>query len=306
MISVVSPVYFAEHIIGELVGRLAGVLSSMGEEYEIILVNDASPDRSWEAIKEECSKRPYVKGINLSRNFGQHNAISAGLRYSKGEWVVVMDCDLQDRPEEIAKLLHKALEGFDIVYARRKDRQDGSFKKLGSRLYHKLYDTCTGRRSDAAISNFGIFSRKVVDEFNLMPEKARSFPAMVSYLGFRKTAIDVKHDVRLEGKSSYSLGKLVRLGVDSIVSQSARPLHIAIYAGMAMSLISFVLALYNVIARLAGIITVPGYTMTVFSIWFTSGMLMFVLGVCGLYVGNIFEQVKGRPLYVIEDKLNLD
>lgn len=306
LISVVSPVYQGEKMVEELVQRISQSVGSITQDYEIILVNDASPDRSWEAIARQCSKDPRIKGVDLSRNFGQHYAISAGLSYAKGEWVVVMDCDLQDRPEEIPALYEKAQEGFDIVFARRVLRQDTFFKRWTSSVFHSLYNWLSGMNWDKTIANFGIYKHCVIREFNRMPEQARSFPSLISYLGFRTTAIDVKHAERAEGKSSYNLYKLLKLSFDVIVSNSNKPLRLAVGLGFFMSVISFLLALYNVIAKWLGIVRVPGFTTTVFSIWFVGGLLLLIIGIMGLYLGKVFDQVKGRQLFIVRDSINLD
>ena len=306
LISVVSPVYQGEKMVEELVQRVSRSVGSITQDYEIILGNDASPDHSWEAIAQQCIKDPRIKGVNLSRNFGQHYAISAGLSYAKGEWVVVMDCDLQDRPEEIPALYEKAQEGFDIVFARRVLRQDTFFKRWTSSVFHSLYNWLSGMNWDKTIANFGIYKRCVIREFNRMPEQARSFPSLISYLGFRTTAIDVKHAERAVGKSSYNLYKLLKLSFDVIVSNSNKPLRLAVGLGFFMSVISFLLALYNVIAKWIGIVRVPGFTTTVFSIWFVGGLLLLIVGIMGLYLGKVFDQVKGRQLFIVRDSINLD
>lgn len=305
-LSIVSPVYRAEKMVHMLVERIVKSVTTITEDFEIILVNDASPDASWSIIEHECAQDKRVKGINLSRNFGQHYAITAGLHYAKGEWVVVMDCDLQDRPEEIPALYQKALEGYDIVYARRVDRQDKGLKKLSSSMFHKTFDWLSGSKTDKTIANFGIYKQCVIAEYNRMPELARSFGTLIRYLGFTKTTIDVQHAERAEGKSSYNLYKLLKLSFDVIISNSNKPLRMAVGLGFAMSALSFLLALYNVIARLVGFISFPGYTTTVFSIWFVGGLMLFVMGILGLYIGKIFDQVKGRQLFIVKDKVNFD
>lgn len=305
-LSIVSPVYRAEKIVHMLVERIVKSVTTITEDFEIILVNDASPDASWSVIEYECAQDKRVKGINLSRNFGQHYAITAGLSYAKGEWVIVMDCDLQDRPEEIPALYQKAQEGNDIVYARRVDRQDKGLKKLSSTIFHKTFDWLSGSTSDKTIANFGIYKQCVIAEYNRMPERARSFPSLIKYLGFTQATVNVQHAERAEGKSSYSLYKLLKLSFDVIISNSNKPLRMAVGVGFGMSALSFLLALYNVIARLLGFISFPGYTTTVFSIWFVGGLMLFVMGILGLYVGKIFDQVKGRPLFVVKDKLNIE
>lgn len=303
--SVVSPVYKGERMVADLVRRIIESVRPITDEYEIILVNDASPDNSWKEIEKLCAANPKVKGINLSRNFGQHHAITAGLRYASGEWVVVMDCDLQDRPEEIPNLYRKAQEGFDIVYARRAERKDSFFKKSTSTLFYQLFRHLSGIKSDKTVANFGIYHQCVIDEFNQMPEQSRFFPSQIKYLGFKDTAIDVEHSERFEGKSSYSLRKRFKLGFDVIVSNSNKPLRFAVGLGFGMSVLSFLLALYNVIAKWAGVIRVPGFTSTVFSIWFVGGLLLLVMGIVGLYIGKIYDQVKGRQLFIVKDKINL-
>lgn len=289
-----------------LVERIVKTVSTITEDYEIILVNDASPDASWQMIEQECALNNKVKGINLSRNFGQHYAITAGLHYAKGEWVVVMDCDLQDRPEEIPALYQKAMEGYDIVYARRKQRQDKWLKRMTSRIFNAVLNWLSGSNKDKEVANFGVYSYKVIAEYNKIPEYARSFGSLIRYLGFKTTAIDVQHASRAEGKSSYTLQRMLKLTFDVIISNSNKPLRMAVGLGFGMSALSFLLALYNVVARMIGIISFPGYTTTVFSIWFVGGLMLFVMGILGLYIGKIFDQVKGRPNYIVRDKLNID
>ena len=200
----------------------------------------------------------------------------------------------------------KASEGFDIVYARRAERKDSFIKKQSSRWFYKVFKWVSGMETDSTIANFGIYKKCVIGEFNKMPEKARSFPSLVNYLGFTHTAIDVEHAKRVEGKSSYSFKKLLKLGFDIIISNSNKPLNLVVGVGFCMSAISFLLALYNLVAKWIGAIRVQGYTTTVFSIWFVGGLLLFVMGIVGLYVGKIFDQVKGRQLFVVSDKVNLE
>ena len=303
-ISVVSPVYHGEKMVEELVTRIAASVSAITVDYEIILVNDASPDNSWSEIEKACARDKRVKGLDLSRNFGQHYAITAGLAHTKGDWVIVMDCDLQDRPEEIPNLYKKAMEGWDIVYARRINKKFGFWKKMSSTVFHKIFDWLSGMRTDETIGNYGIYKRAVIDGYNNMDEVARSFGTLVYYLGFKSTAVNVEHSERLEGKSSYTLTKLLKLSFDVMISNTNKPLKLAVGLGGIMSSVAFALALYNVVAKLIGAIQVSGYTTTVFSIWFVGGILLFVMGVLGLYIGKIFDQVKGRPLYVTRTKIN--
>jgi glycosyltransferase involved in cell wall biosynthesis len=306
LLSIVSPVYRSEKIVEELVTQIKKAVSNITDEYEIILVNDFSPDNSWLKIVEQCSNDKRVKGINLSRNFGQHYAITAGLNYAKGDWIVVMDCDLQDRPDEIPNLYQKAMEGWDIVYARRVARQDKFLKRMSSALFHLVYGYLSGLKTDGSIANFGIYHKNVIREYNKMKEVARSFPSLVSYLGFKSCAIDVKHSERYEGGSSYTLSKLLHLTGDVILSNSNKPLKLTVKIGFYISMLSFLLALYNVIAHLSGIITLEGFTTTIFSIWFVGGLILLVLGIVGLYVGKIFDQVKERQLFIVSQEVNIE
>ncbi len=305
-ISIVSPIYRGEKMVHELVERIIKSVSTITDDFEIILVNDASPDASWLAIQRECAADKRVKGIDLSRNFGQHYAITAGLSYAQGEWVVVMDCDLQDRPEEIPNLYKKAQEGWDIVRARRTNRTDKGLKRLSGKVFHAVFDWMSGVKTDRDLCNFGVYKHTVIEVYNAVGESARAFGSIIDYLGFRATIHDVQHAERADGKSSYTLTKLLKLTFDVIISRSNKPLRMAVGLGFMMSLISILIALYNVVANLCGFISVAGFTTTVFSIWFVGGLMLFVMGILGLYIGKIFDQVKGRPLFVVREEINIE
>lgn len=289
----------------ELVRRISESVSPITEHYEIILVNDASPDNSWNVIRAECEKDSRVKGINLSRNFGQHYAITAGLSYAKGEWVVVMDCDLQDRPEEIPNLYNKAIEGYDSVFAQRINRSDSWLKRMSSKLFYKFFSYMTETRQDASVANFGIYNRKVIESILAMGDKMRYFPTQVQWVGFRKYYMPVEHDSRLEGKSSYSLKKLFRLAFDTIVSFSDKPLRLTMNIGALITVVSFLIGLIYLIQYLCGHIAVMGYASLIISLWFICGILVFLIGVVGLYLGKTFNQTKGRPTFIVDDKVNI-
>jgi len=304
-ISVVSPVYQAEKIVAELVRQLHENLTTITDDYEIILINDFSPDNSWEAIVTECEKDRRVKGINLSRNFGQHYAITAGLYHAKSEWVVVMDCDLQDRPDEIPNLYRKAQEGWDSVFAQRVYRQDSFRKRLFSKIFYLFFSYLTDTKQDPTVANFGIYNRKVIGAILAMKDHIKYFPAMVQWVGFQKLYLPVQHANRYEGKTSYNFKILTKLALNTIIAFSDKPLRLAMKIGFIISLFSFLLAAYNIIAHFTGIIKVEGFTTTVFSIWFVGGLLMAILGIVGLYVGKIFENVKRRPSFIIKTKVNI-
>lgn len=302
-ISVVVPVYRGEHTISELVERCRATIQKMGLDWEFVLVNDASPDQSWKIIKLLHEQDNAVRGINFSRNFGQHYAISAGLANTTGDWVVVMDCDLQDVPEEIEKLYNKAQEGYDVVLAQRKDRKDGFFKRFFSRRFYGLLSYLSGAKYDAQVANFGVYKRDVVDTINALPEKNRFFPSMIKWVGYQQTAIEVRHSERAEGKSSYNFKKLFNLSLDIILSYSDKPLRLTIKLGLFITFLALVFSGIMAYKWYMGEIEVLGYTSLILSIWLLSGIVIFVLGVVGLYIGKIFENVKDRPTYIIKEIL---
>lgn len=291
-----------EHVLQELCERVEMTLKPFGKHFELILVEDASPDGSWTEIEKLSLKYDFVKGIKLSRNFGQHYAITAGLDHSKGEWVIVMDCDLQDKPEEIPNLYMKALEGFDVVLALRENRKDGFFKKLSSKVFYRTLAWLTGSKQDERIANFGIYHRNVINEIIGMRESIRFFPTMVKWVGFRQTNIAVEHDANGDRKSSYSLGKLLDLGLDIMLAYSDKPVRITVKLGFIIAFSGFLFAIFTLYKYLTGTIIVAGYASLIISIWVLTGIVLITLGMVGLYVGKTFEGVKGRPIYIIEKK----
>ena len=301
--SVVIPVYGCKAAIPELHRRLTDVLSLMSDEYEIIMVNDACPQNSWESIQQLCSQDPHVKGIELSRNFGQMKAILAGLDYSTGNWAIVMDCDLQDRPEEIPNLYSKAQEGYDIVFARRKNRKDGMMKKLFAKGFYKLYEYATDTEYDETLCNFSILKRDVVISYCKMREQHRSYVMYLKWLGYRQTAIDVEHNERYEGKSSYSFRKRMKLATDILTSQSDKLLRLTVKLGLMLAFVSFVAILYFLWKYFTTNV-MPGWTSLIATIMLMGGLTISVIGLVGIYVGNVFMQVKERPIYVVRQILN--
>ena len=300
-ISIIIPVYHGEGSLHELHRRLTQSLGKITSGYEIIMVNDASPDRSWAVITELCERDNHVKGINFSRNFGQHYAITAGIDHSSGEWVVVMDCDLQDQPEEISKLYEKSRQGYDVVFARRYSRKDGFFKKAGSKLFYMIYDYFTETRYDSTIANFSISNRSVIENFKKMRERNRSYPLFIHWLGFNVGFVDVEHAERFSGKSSYTFSKLMNLAIDVVISFSNKPLKLSIKFGFIMSLLSVFYGLFLVIRFFVYDIPVQGWTSLMVAIFFLSGLILANMGILGLYIGKTFDESKNRPLYIIKD-----
>jgi dolichol-phosphate mannosyltransferase len=304
-ISVVSPVYCCADCLGALCERIESALGSIGVSHEIVLVDDASPDGAWPVMRELAASDPRIKAVGLSRNFGQHAAIAAGLEHARGRWLIVMDCDLQDRPEEIAGLYAKAQEGYDIVFAEREARQDGWLKRTSSRAFIALLNWLSGADYDYRTANFGIYSRAVIDAVRSMGDRARFFPVMVRWTGFRRASIPVQHDARGNGGSSYTLKKLVKLGLDTMLSYSDKPLRLVATAGIVISLIALVMTGFSLYRYLHGDVTVAGYTSLIASMWLLAGVMLFCMGIIGLYVGRVFESVKSRPMFVVRERLNL-
>jgi dolichol-phosphate mannosyltransferase len=301
IISIVSPVYRAEKIVENLVSEIQLALEQLSVAYEIILVDDRSPDNSWEVMKSLSARHNNIKSIRLSRNFGQHPAIMAGLSKTSGEWVVVMDCDLQDQPKEIVKLYQKATEGFEVVLARRVKRADSFFKKLSSKIFSKAFSFFTDTEYNNEVANYGIYHRKVILSILEITDYIKFFPLFVNFVGFKSTTVTVEHAFRGEGKSSYSFSKLISLAFNTIISFSNKPLKMFVKFGMLISFISILFGVYNLYEALTNRIAVLGYSSLIVSIWFLSGVIITTIGVTGIYVGKIFDQTKNRPVFIIDE-----
>lgn len=303
-ISIVVPVFKAEKSLHELYTRLVVSLEQISPDFEIILVEDCGGDKSWDIINELAAADKRVRGIQFSRNFGQHYGITAGLDFCNGDWVVVMDCDLQDRPEEIPRLYAKAQEGYDVVLALRGKRQDPALKRLSSWLFYRLFSYLADIKYDGDSGNFRIISRKVVDNFRLMREQLRFFGGLVQWMGFPTSSICVEHAERSEGKSTYTFKKLCKLATDTIIAYSDKPLRLAIRLGFAMSIFSFVYGAYILGHALIYASAVPGWNSLMVSLYFIGGIIISILGIIGVYLGKIFDQSKCRPLYIIKNNIN--
>ena len=304
-ISIISPVYGAAKLLDELVRRIKDSVSQITPNYEIILVEDHGPDDSWERIKAICADDEKVIGIRHSRNFGQQYALNCGLDHARGEWVVTLDCDLQDRPEEIINLYKKAQEGYDIVLASRVNRKDDFLKKLYSRMFYSVLSYLTDTHQDSSLANFSLYHRKVVEALKSMRDYSRYYPTMIHWVGFRLTKLEIQHASREDGKkSSYNFKKRLTLAFDTIVSFSNKPLRLTVKLGILISLIAALFAVGLVVRYFLFPTNVSGWTSTFLSLWFLSGLMITVLGMVGIYVGKIFENVKGRPSYIVGERVN--
>lgn len=305
-ISVVVPCYKCAQSIEELNIRLLKVFESLGIDFEIIYINDCSPDDDWEIIQRLASDNAAVIGVSLSRNFGQHCAITAGIDCCRGRWLVVMDGDLQDRPEEIVKFYAIAQQGYDAVVGIRKERKDSFIKKMSSKLFFIIYNYFTGIHIKNSIGNYGIYSRKVIDSVKRLKEQSRSFGLFVLWVGFRRCEIDIEHAARKYGKTSYTLNKLLALAFESILTHSNKLLRLTVTGGFVISLLSFLAVFLLIFLRVSGLASFPGWTSAVASIYLMGGLVVSAVGVVGVYVGKVFDEVKQRPLYLISEAINLD
>jgi dolichol-phosphate mannosyltransferase len=301
-ISVVIPVYKAEDCLYVLYKRLADSLETITQDFELILVEDCGGDRSWDIIIELANSDSRVKGIQFSRNFGQHYGITAGLDHCDGDWVVVMDCDLQDRPEEIPRLYAKAQEGYDVVLARRGKRKDPPLKRLTSWLFYQIFNYLTDLQYDGRVGNFRIISRQVVENFCLMREQLRFFGGLVDWMGFPTASINITHDQRFEGKSTYTFAKLWKLASETIIAYSDKPLRLFIKLGFLISTFSFIYGIYIAVRVVFHGSPVTGWSSLIVSLYFVGGIIISILGMLGVYLGKTFDQTKKRPLYLVRNK----
>ena len=303
-ISVVIPVYGCREAVPELHRRLVNVLEAAGKSFEIIMVDDHCPQDSWVEIEKLCQVDKRVVGIKLSRNFGQMRAITAGLQKSVGDLVVVMDCDLQDRPEFLPLFLEKIDEGYDIVYSKRKDRKDSFIVKAFSRMFYALYNRLSDMKYDFEVGNYSIARRKVVDAFLTMREQNRDYIMFLMWLGYKDTTIEIESDERFAGKSSYTFSKKVNLAISLITEQSDKPLIMSVKIGFFISLAAMVFLIYLLVRYFAVGDLDMGWPSTIAAIYFMGGLMLSALGIVGIYIGNIFAESKGRPIFVVDEVLN--
>jgi glycosyltransferase involved in cell wall biosynthesis len=300
--SVVSPVYGAASSLKELVERIHSSVSQITDNYEIILVEDNSPDNSWQIIKDLSKTDSNVVGLSMSRNFGQQNAINAGLDYATGDWVVTLDCDLQDEPERIIDMYSEALKGYDVVFASRMNRQDSFMKKLFSKLFYSVMSYLTETIQDNSIANFVLYNRNVVQSMARVGDYYRYYPILNHWVGFRTTKLPIPHASRKDDKnSSYTFKKRLRLAYTTILAFSDKPLRLVLKLGITMVAICFLLALYYIIRYITNDIEVSGWLSLFLSLWLLSGIMIIILGLIGVYVGKIFDATKNRPTYLLKE-----
>jgi len=300
-ISVVVPCFGCESCLEALYDSLRISLERVDVNFEIVFVDDVSEQGDWNVIRELSERDARVRGVRLSRNFGQHYAIAAGLEYVRGEWIVVMDCDLQDRPEEIERLYRKALEGYACVFARRVVRRDKASKVALSRAFARVNGWLGGGEADGTVGNFSIVARRVVTNLRLFRERHRNYAMQVHWLGFRTAYVDVEHGARHSGDTTYTLRRRLVHALHSVLTHSTRPLVAATGLGLVMAVGAAATALFLVIRKFTTGFGVEGWTSVMVSLFFLFGVLFLNLGVLGLYLGNVFLEVKGRPTFVVDE-----
>jgi glycosyltransferase involved in cell wall biosynthesis len=300
VLSVVVPVYGCQSCIRRLHERLTATLQELDTAYEIILVDDRAEDGSWPEIERLAYLDGAVRGILLSRNFGQHAAITAGIRYARGTWVAVMDCDLQDPPEDIPRLFAKAMEGYDIVFGRRTHKKQANLpRRLLGILYYWGLRTFASANTSGEFGTLSILSRKSVDAFLELRDNDRHYTLALLWLGFKTAVVDYDPAPRFTGRSSYSFQRLLKLALDGVFFQTTFLLRLVVYLGFGFALIGGGLSLYLIYGRLVGHVY-PGWTGIVVAMLLQGGFIILSTGVTGLYIGKVFEQSRGRPLFVVD------
>jgi dolichol-phosphate mannosyltransferase len=307
VLSIVVPLYNEEANVAPLLERIGAVADRLRGDFdsEIVLVDDGSSDGTAATVRREMERRPHVVLVSLSRNFGHQLAATAGLDIAHGDVVVLMDGDLQDPPELIDTFLQKWRDGYDVVYAVRRARPGESrFKLLTAGAFYRIIKRLTKVSIPLDAGDFRLMSRRVVDALHRSPERNRFLRGMVSWVGFNQTAIEYDRDVRYSGATKYPLGKMIRFAMDGITSFSDIPLRFASYFGFIVSAIAFVYALVVIAFKLFSLKPpgyTPGWASTIVVVLFLGGVQLMSLGILGEYLGRVYDEVKGRPLYLISD-----
>lgn len=299
-ISVIIPVYKCEDTLKEICERLQKTLNKIKKNYEIIFVSDGGPSSEWNKIKKLTDKNTKVKGIKLSHNFGQHNAIFAGINFASGKWVAILDCDLQYSPEDLLKLYKHINSGYDVIFGCRKKRQDNWLKKQVSIIYYKLFYFLTGKKINNRIANFAILSSNVIKKAKLFKQNKKNFGLIILSIATNIKYVDINHFVRKKGKSGYNFIKLLKLSLISLVSYSNRLLYFCISIGILISIFSFMYGGIITIKYFSNGISVSGWTSLIVAIFFSTGFITTMIGILGLYISNIYTEVKRQPSYIIE------
>jgi len=305
-LSVVSPVYQSNTIVDELVKRIKENITSVTNNFEIILIDDGSTDNSWEKIKKNCEQDFRIKGIKLSRNFGQHQAISAGIKITRGDYAIVMDCDLQHDPIYIKDLVSKAQEGFDVVFTLELNKKKSTIRKITSSFFYSIFNYFSNFKNvDHRIGNYSLISRKVINCYNSSKEYHRQYLMLLRNFGFSSAILSINHNKRFKGQSSYNFTSLIKLAIDGITSNSDILLRKMVAVGFIYIIFTIIYSIYALSTYfLKG--SYPGFTSIIIVLLSSTGLILSSLGIIGTYIGKIFIQVKNRPLYIIDKVENIE
>lgn len=305
--SVVVPMFNEQEVVMKTYQRLKEVMDKTGEAYELVFVNDGSKDATASILQEICRIDPNVKMIDFSRNFGHQIAITAGMDYSSGDSVVVIDGDLQDPPEVIPLMLQKWREGFDVVYGKRLKRKgDTFFKKATAAMFYRFLRMMTDVDIPVDTGDFRLIDRKVCDAMKRVNEKNRYIRGLISWLGFKQAAVEFERDKRFAGETKYPFKKMLKFAFDAITSFSYKPLKLATYLGFTLSVLSFLYLIFNLYLRIFTNITTSGWTSIIAVNLLFNGFVLIILGIIGEYVGRIYDETKNRPIYVVRELVNFE
>ncbi|PFY33493.1 glycosyltransferase [Bacillus toyonensis] len=307
LISVVVPMYFEEEVAQECYNRLKSVMLQNNINYEFVFVNDGSTDRTMDILSEIAANDYRTKIVNFARNFGHQVAVTAGIAAAKGDAIVIIDADLQDPPEVIPELIAKWEEGYEVVYAKRKQRKGETwFKLLTAKYFYKFLNYMSDIDIPKDTGDFRIIDRKVADVFNQMTERNRFIRGMMSWVGFRQTYVEYERDERFAGETKYPLKKMIKFASDGIIAFSTKPLRIVMSLGLLSVLISIIVLLYTITVKIIGDGTQTGWASIMVAITFFSGIQLLGLGIVGQYIARIYDESKNRPIYIVKETINIE
>lgn len=307
LISVVVPMYFEEEVAQECYNRLKSVMLQNDINYEFVFVNDGSTDRTMEILSDIAANDYRTKIVNFARNFGHQIAVTAGIAAAKGDAIVIIDADLQDPPEVIPELIAKWEEGYEVVYAKRKQRKGETwFKLLTAKYFYKFLNYMSDIDIPKDTGDFRIIDRKVADVFNQMTERNRFIRGMMSWVGFRQTYVEYERDERFAGETKYPLKKMIKFASDGIIAFSTKPLRIVMTLGLLSVLISIIVLLYTITVKIIGSGTQTGWASIMVAITFFSGIQLLGLGIVGQYIARIYDESKNRPIYIVKETINIE
>lgn len=305
-LSVIIPSYNEERNVGIMHERLTKTLSEITDSYEMIFVNDCSKDQTLLRIKELAERDSHVKYLSFSRNFGHQIAVSAGLDFCTGEAVVIIDGDLQDPPELITQMYERYKEGYKVVYAKRKTREGETwFKKATAKIFYRLLASMTSIDIPVDVGDFRLIDRVIVEHLRNMPEKSKYIRGQIAWIGYKQTFVEYHRDARLYGTTNYPLKKMLRFALDGITAFSDKPLKIASGLGIFSAIISLLALVYALVSHFCFHATITGWTSLILSVLFIGGVQLITIGIIGEYIARINNDVRNRPLYILDEK-NID